>query len=549
MSEPSPRALVLGLDGADFGVIDPLIAAGRLPNLAAWRRAGVARPLASTVPPMSFPAWSTFLTGLEPGGHGLFDFSERIPGAYRLRFVNATHRRGASLLLRASRAGRRVLALGIPATFPPDPVDGLVVAGFDAPVSSGTDERSASDPALYRAVARRAGPWKRPDLDESAVDPGFHERAVETLLARIESKTRFALEALAQLAAAGRRPDLAAIVFAESDTVAHHYWRDHDAASPRHDPSAGAARRTAVTAVYERLDAACGALRDAFGDDALCVVLSDHGSGGASHRVLHLNRFLAECGLLRRSRSGGRLEAAARSARGLVLRALPPAWVEAAFRRARGAAARVESVARFAGFDWEHTQAFSEEANTQPGVWINLRGREARGCVAPADYERVRDAVIGALLDWKLPDGNPVVARARRREDVYRGACVERAPDVVVELALDAGYGLCLVPTPWSLPGCEAIHTLRGAELAGGRGRGTNGTHRPQGIFIATGPGAERLDLAAAPALVDVAPTLLRHLGVDWDDELDGVSLLRADYGPDEEARVAARLRALGYLE
>jgi predicted AlkP superfamily phosphohydrolase/phosphomutase len=543
------RALVLGLDGADFGVIDPLIAAGRLPHLAAWRRAGMARPLASTVPPMSFPAWSTFLTGLEPGGHGLFDFSERIPGAYRLRFVNATHRRGASLLLRASQAGRRVLALGIPATFPPDPVDGLLVSGFDAPVSSGTDERSASDPALYRAVARRAGPWKRPDLDESAVDPGFHERAVETLLARIESKTRFALEALDQLAAAGRRPDLAVIVFAESDTVAHHYWRDHDPASPRHDPSASAARRNAVTAVYERLDAACGALRAAFGEDALCAVLSDHGSGGASHRVVHLNRHLADCGLLRRSRSGGRLEAAARTARAFALRALPPALVEATFRRARGAAARVESAARFAGFDWAHTAAFSEEANTQPGVWLNLRGREARGCVAPADYERVRDAVIHALLDWKLPDGDPVVARARRREDVYRGPCALRAPDVVVELALDAGYGLCLVPTPWSEPGCEAIRTLRGAALAGGRGRGTNGTHRPDGVLIAAGPGAERLDLAAAPALVDVAPTLLRHLGVDWDDDLDGVSLLRADYGPEEEARVAARLRALGYLE
>ncbi len=549
MSLSGSRALVLGLDGADFAVIDPLIEAGRLPHLAAWRRAGVARPLASTVPPMSFPAWSTFLTGLEPGGHGLFDFSERIPGAYRLRFVNATHRRGATLLARASRAGRRVLALGIPATFPPDPVDGLVVAGFDAPVSSGTDERSASDPALYRAIASRAGHWKRPDLDESAVDSGFHERAVETLCARIESKTRFALEALAELAAAGRRPDLAVIVFAESDTVAHHYWRDHDPASPRHDPRAGAARRTAVTAVYERLDAACGALRSAFGDDAFCVVLSDHGSGGASHRVVHLNRHLAHCGLLRRSRSGGRLEAAARSARSLALRALPPALVEATFRRARGAAARVESAVRFAGFDWEHTAAFSEEANTQPGVWINLRGREARGCVAPSDYERVRDAVIDALLDWKLPDGNPVVARARRREDVYRGPCSERAPDVVVELALDAGYGLCLVPTPWSEPGCEAIHTLRGAALAGGRGRGTNGTHRRDGVWIATGPGAERLDLAAAPALVDVAPTLLRHLGMDWDGDLVGVSRLRADYGPEEEARVAARLRALGYLE
>jgi predicted AlkP superfamily phosphohydrolase/phosphomutase len=548
-SEPRRRALVLGLDGASFGVLDPLLAAGRLPNLASWRRAGVAKPLASTVPPMSFPAWSSFLTGLGPGGHGLFDFTQKLPGAYRLRFANATHRRGATLLGRASRAGRRVLALGIPATFPPEPLDGLLVSGFDAPVSSGTDARSASDPALYAAVAARAGAWKRPDLDEGAHDPGFHERAVATLCARVESKTRFALEALAQLERAGGRPDLGVVVFAESDTVAHHYWRDHDPLSPRHDPSASAARRGAVAAVYERLDAACGALRQAFGEDALCVVLSDHGSGGASHRVVHLNRRLAECGLLRRSPGGGRLEAAARAARALALRALPPGVAEAVFRRARGAAARLESAARFAGFDWKHSQAFSEEANTQPGVWINLRGREAQGCVAPADYERVRDAVIEALCDWKLPGGAPVVARARRREQVYAGPCVERAPDVVVELAQDAGYGLCLVPTPWSEPGADPIRTLSGEALAGGRGRGTNGTHRPDGIWIATGPGAERLDLAAAPALEDVAPTLLRHLGVAWDGDLDGVSLLRAEYGPAEEARVAARLRALGYLD
>src|SRR5262245_47941782 len=150
MSSEPRRALVLGLDGASFSVIDPLIAAGRLPHLAAWRAAGLARPLASTVPAMSFPAWSSFLTGLEPGGHGLFDFTQRLPGAYRLQFANATHRRGATLLARASRAGRRVLGLGIPATFPPEPVDGLVVSGFDAPVSTGTDARSASDPALYR---------------------------------------------------------------------------------------------------------------------------------------------------------------------------------------------------------------------------------------------------------------------------------------------------------------------------------------------------------------------------------------------------------------
>ena len=76
---------------------------------------------------------------------------------------------------------------------------------------------------------------------------------------------------------------------------------------------------------------------------------------------------------------------------------LPPWLAEQVFRRARSAAARLESTARFGGFDWRRTRAFSEEANTQPGVWINLRGREAAGCVEAADYERVRSQVIDAL--------------------------------------------------------------------------------------------------------------------------------------------------------
>ncbi len=535
------RVLVLGLDGASFDVIGPMVAAGRLPTLARWMEIGDAGDLQSTVPPMSFPAWSSFLTGLDPGEHGLFDFTQKVPGAYRVRFANASDRAGSSILARAEAAGKRVIALGVPGTYPTEKLRGFVVPGFDAPVSTGSDASLSSDPARYLAIAKRVGPWMTPKLDEGADDAGWHDAAVQVILDRIDRKLAFAREAIAQCGA----PDFMTVVFSESDTVAHHFWRDHDDASPRHDPTASAARRGAIEAVYERLDRACAELVDAFGEDGLAVVLSDHGNGGAAARVIHLNQRLADCGLLFRAPRG--LDGWARSARDALLRNLPPRVAQAIFRRVRPAAARWESAARFGGFDWSRSAAFSEEANTQPGIWINLRGREASGCVDSADYERTRQAVIDALLDWKLPEGGPVIAAARRREEVYAGPFVDRAPDIVVEPALDRGYALAVVPTPWNDDApCPAVRDLRRSEWHGGRGRGMNGMHRPAGVWIAaeTGKG-----LPARPKeLVHVADWLGRVLELP-PRGASPATKERVSYSAQEEERVARRLRALGYLE
>ena len=546
--------LVLALDGATMDVIRPLTERGRLPNLAAWMKEGRAGGLASTTPPVTFPAWSSFMTGLAPADHGIFDFTQKKPGEYRLRFINSTDREAPSIFRRVCDAGGNVLVLGMPATHPPEPLDGLLVCGFDAPVSTGTDERSASDPSLYRKIARVAGPWMRPELNESSQADDFHERAVETLLARIDRKRDFALEALEQvrMQRSGALPSLTMIVFSESDTVGHHYWRDHDTDSPRHDEKISPARRDALNEVYERLDQACGRLRDAVGPEVLCVVLSDHGMGGASDKIVHLNRYLAEQGLLYRRGGPGRfVDRSARRLRDLALAWLPAAVAQQVFRRARAAAAELESRARFGGFDWRRTMAFSEEANTNPGVWINLEGREANGCVAPADYETVRDRVIEVLLAWRLPSGDPVVARALRREDVHPGPYVERAPDIVVELALDGGYGLSLVPTPWAEGGGQgagipALRTLAIEDAAGGRGRGMNGTHRNEGIWISVGPGTQ--DQEAPARLTQAAPWIARAMGLDWTSS-ESTGQEPVAYQESEQAMVAERLRALGYLE
>ena len=244
-----------------------------------------------------------------------------------------------------------------------------------------------------------------------------------------------------------------------------------------------------------------------------------------------------------------------------MLRFVPPGLAQILFRRARAAAARVESGARFGGFDWSQTPAFSEEANTNPGVWINLRGREALGCVAPEDYERVRDRVIEALLAGRLPNGGPVVARALRREDLYSGPFVARAPDIAVELALDNGYGLSLVASRWEREDSASVSKLGDAELAGGRGLGMNGTHRPDGILLWWPSPAKPTILpvkpTASPRLVDMAPMLLAAMGIEWEAS-EGRAAGRSiplqpprhhRYSAEEEAIVAERLQALGYLE
>jgi hypothetical protein len=274
--------------------------------------------------------------------------------------------------------------------------------------------------------------------------------------------------------------------------------------------------------------------------------------GGASDKIVHLNRYLAEQALLHRRAGPGRfIDRAARKLRDVALAWLPAAVAQQIFRRARAAAAELESRARFGGFDWRRTLAFSEEANTNPGVWINLEGREAEGCVAPSDYEAVRDRVIEALLAWRLPSGDPVVARALRREEVHRGPHVARAPDIVVELALDAGYGLSLVATPWSEGGDQgagipSLRILAADEKAGGRGRGMNGTHRSEGIWISVGPGALRHEPPGC--LTEVAPWIATAMGLDWTAP-KGTGQKSVAYDDDEEAMVAERLRALGYLD
>jgi len=548
------QLLVIGLDGATLDLVAPWAAAGHLPTLERLMTRGAWGPLRSTLPPATFPAWTSLVTGVNPGRHGILDFVERVPGTLRVRFVNGSQRRTPALWTRLSAAGRRVAVLTVPATYPPEPLNGVMVSGFDSPVTTGVDGSFVFPRSFHAELRRLVGRLPFADFQEVRTGPRWHDRALASLLDGIERRTVLAETLL------GREAwDALMVVFGESDTVAHHFWRFHDTSSPRHAPGPHA---DAILRVYRALDAAIGRMVAAAGDACVAVV-SDHGSGGASDRVVHLNRYLEQRGLLGfRPRAG----AASRAVRGLALRAVPFRLQGALVRRAPAAAGRLEGGARFGGIDWARTMAFSEELDYHPSIWINVAGRESEGIVPAAHYERTRDAVADALAAWRDADGLPVVARTWRREELYSGPATERAPDLLLELEAPGGYSPSCLRSPGPGP---ALRRLPPAQHGAGKGSGLNGAHRRDGLFVFSGAGVRRAGGQPAADIVDIMPTLLALAGAPIPIGLDGVPVSQVlmhaprwepdplpdaagapqPYGEGESREIAARLASLGYLE
>lgn len=81
------KTLILGLDGGTFEIIDPLIKQNKLPNLSYLIKNGCHGILKSTIHPITAPAWTSFMTGVNPGKHGIYDFSIKLPRSYEIKYA------------------------------------------------------------------------------------------------------------------------------------------------------------------------------------------------------------------------------------------------------------------------------------------------------------------------------------------------------------------------------------------------------------------------------------------------------------------------------
>jgi predicted AlkP superfamily phosphohydrolase/phosphomutase len=552
-----PKFMVLGIDGATFDLVDAWAAEGRLPNLARLMREGARGPLESTVIPNSFPGWTSCTTGVNPAKHGIFNalIRKRLH-EYRMTVVNARDIRYERIWQTLSREGKRVGVLNVPCSYPPVEVNGFLIGGM---LSPSVDSDFTHPPGLMREIIAETGDYVI-DLQSKRIP---RDQMRDELLHSVDRRGD-AIDYLLRT----RDLDFGFFVFTETDRAQHYFWADMDPSHPAHTPERGERFGDVIRRVYERVDVQIGRILERVGTETQVFVVSDHGFGSQPYNV-YINRYLADRGFLKLTRSEslgdelresakgvldrvGLLDVARRSKR-LVL-GDPEAVALASDLKDGQLATKRSNIDRIIdGVDWSRTVAY---ALVPRGVRINLKGREPGGIVDPSRYDQVRDEVIASLETLTFPDGERVFDRVFKREDVMSGPYLELAPDIVTSMRV-------------GVPACH----LEPKEVFSVN-TGATGSHTDWGVLIAWGPGIAAGTPAPPAQLQDITPTALYALGVPIYDDMDGRPLTelfsdefrsareirtrpntsseagdRVDpYSADEEDEIYDRLKGLGYM-
>jgi predicted AlkP superfamily phosphohydrolase/phosphomutase len=523
-----PRVLLVGWDGADWRILDPLLEQGALPNLAALIDRGAKGILRSTIPTHSWAAWPSFLTGVDPADHGVYDILENVPGTHKQYPVTYKSIKERTFLPDLSAAGREILMVNVPLTFPPPEIKGRLIAGGVLPKG-----RAFTHPSTLADKLEKAGaPWPINGMSWTT-----YRNRPDAFLDEVNTVTRARIKAMERLADSDW--DLGCFVFFATDRVQHCLSEYLSPDHPDYPTRSKEKVAEKVRDVYRMLDEALGSLLSRTRDDDLVLFISDHGFQSCT-RAVHMDHLLRHLGFLQFSASQA------------VLGPLQWGWARKVARKAYDMLGLHGKVSLPQSVNWARTRAYTSIRSTGEGVSVNLTGREVGGIVAPEDFERVRDELADRIAAFRDPvTGRSPVKRVWRREEVFKGKFLDRAPDLLFEPA--------------------ELYSLTHAKSMVESADWVSGDHRIEGVIVAAGPNVAAGAFAEPPNLVDVAPTVLAaldapasvaHTGRVLTSVLGAEAAVRAGatsaadaqdegqaVGDVEAEEMEEHLRGLGYLE
>ncbi len=363
--------MVLGFDGTPFSFMKRMKDEVRLPHLSRLLDEGAFVRMNSVHPCVSCVAWSSVMTGKNPGKHGIFGFADRKPGTAQIFIPNARNLKSSMLWEQLSALGKRVVSVGVPVTYPPREVNGYLVSGFLAPtIEKGTYPRELGK------ILKEMGYIIDVDAQKARTDlDAFFPDLMQTLEKRAQT-ARFFLDQ--------EKWDFMLVHFMETDRLHHFVWEHMENGHEKYAPK--------FYAFYEKLDEFVGALMKKIDDDVTLIILSDHGFCTVK-KEFYVNRWLEEQGYL---------------------------------------TYRADAKKTMGNIDWSVTRAFCMDPGR---IYLNVRGREPEGIVnSGGEYNELRTRLIKELETLKEPDsGDDMVRSVLTGQELFHGDQSGFGPDLVID--------------------------------------------------------------------------------------------------------------------
>lgn len=547
------RVLIIGLDGATFDLIKPWVAEGGLPNLSTLMNSGSYGELESTLHPLTATAWTSFMTGKNPGKHGVYDFITRIPDSYAVQLVNSKTRDPNTLWKILSSHGKKLGVINVPLNYPPEQINGFMISWMDAP---STATQYTYPPELAEELKKISGGYKITVNFDTSLD-----QYVDDLFELIENRAT-----TAEYLIKNKPWDFFMVLFSTTDFAQHAFWKYMDPNHPQYNRDEAKKYGHVIREVYERIDRKLGILLDQLTENDTVFIMSDHGFGPLK-AVINLNKWFEQNGFLTFAPTNKAFfSSLLRTGFGLLKRNLPARAKGFLKEHCGQVRDQIESRLITSYLDWSQTKAFALGA--YGNVWINLKGREPQGIVAPNEYDQVCRDVEKKLLALTYK-GENVVECVHRKQDIYSGSFLNSAPDLIIQWKDYAYHSRQRF-------GEEETEIFKEQQNMPMSKLEMNGFHRMNGIFIAKGNHIKQNQEITGAQIIDIAPTLLFLMGLPIEKEMDGKILqtiftddflknqtissepqsnVKSDknssqnvYSTEESEVVVDRLKSLGYL-
>lgn len=557
------KTLLIGFDAACWEYIDPWLSAGKMPNLKRLIEDGCSGIIHSTMPPWTPTAWSSIVTGKNPGKHGVFDMVSRRPGSNELLPINATSRKGTPFWKYLNQYGLKTGLVNIPFTYPINDSYGFVVCGFGTPAGASDFAYPAEALTWIKEIFRNYQPEVDTEVLRNA-NPG------EILEA--EKRHQSTLVQIAGELADQYQVDILAINLMLPDH-ANHKMPDMEL----------------VGEAYYRTDEDLGILIRSFQPDNV-LVISDHGSSRLKGDFL-LYLWLQDQGYLTTIENTP-------SERNDILNWILLQWL----REHHGWKGPWEIVTRRIIKDiffklpgrvrddlWKRIEAFYPYAQERvwksdrvdysrtrvlPGssysglLYFNLNSKEGRGILPLEERRNLASEISSKLNEIRVPDsGKPLFENVYTSEDLYSDFDVKNVPDLILD-AYNSGWNIRTSQyTSGSGPVIQRYFVQADK-------RHDFGWHSRDGVFVFSGEGFAKNSLSLVGHLEDIPATLLHIHNVPIPEDYDGrvlVDLLspeiqeqaiqyqpvmETDFQEDEQSftleereALMEHLRALGYLD